>query len=66
MIFVKKDPLNYIKNHYHVPAKLNGRIKFLNDGRKGRIIGGSHYLHVIFDNEKTIRFLHPTWQIEYL
>jgi hypothetical protein len=62
--------LDYIRDHYRVPAVLEGRIKFTwpeHDGdRLATIVGadGPH-LMVLFD-DGVLGHLHPTWEIEYL
>lgn len=62
--------LDYIRDHYGVPAQLEGRIRFTWSGwlgdPAGTIVGadGPH-LQVLFDSGE-LGNLHPTWEIEYL
>lgn len=62
--------LEYIREHYRVPAQIGGRIKFTwpdwTGNRYATIVGaeGSH-LKVGFDSGE-IGSLHPTWEISYL
>jgi hypothetical protein len=62
--------LDYIRDHYRVPAQLEGRIRFTWLGWMGDPVGtivgaaGPH-LRVLFDSGE-LGTLHPTWEIEYL
>lgn len=61
--------LAYIRDHYGVPAKRNGRVHYTGDGdpRVGTIVGArGQYLRVRFDGLTGIDALHPTWKVEYL
>lgn len=62
--------IKYVRDHYHVPAKRGGRVRYIGSPGKepklGTITGGSNYLHVRFDGEKHSVNLHPTWRLEYL
>lgn len=69
--------LQYIRDHYGVPAKRGAKIKF--QGRPYVIVGAArhqgHYLRarMLISNGpglplfpvKTIDTLHPTWEVEY-
>lgn len=58
--------IEYIRNHYSVPAKIGGHITF--DSVAGTIIGthGS-YLRVRMDTVPSrTAILHPTWRVVYL
>lgn len=57
--------MEYIRNHYNVPAKRGGRVKF--GDREGTIIG-SHgaKLRIKLDGDTWSRLYHPTWDIEYM
>lgn len=62
--------LNYIRDHYQVPARLEGRIRFTwaqwDGDRNGSIVGADGArLKVLFDSGE-FGHLHPTWEIEYL
>lgn len=60
----------YIRGAYGVPAKRDGRIRFLDSiggAREGCIVGSrGQYLRVRLDAETWTRTLHPTWRIEYI
>ena len=63
--------MEYIRNHYGVPAKRGARIKFtgtiMNTPLVGTIVySRNQYLLVKMDNDHKIWTLHPTWEIEYL
>lgn len=60
--------LEYIQQHYNVPAKIGGRIKYTYRGEKfGTITGESGpHLMIKLDGEKISKPYHPTWEIEYL
>lgn len=58
--------LDYIKQHYGVPADLGRKVVF--QGRTGVIVGyHGACLKVNFDDEKPNKYakLHPNWHIEY-
>lgn len=60
--------LDYIRDHYAVPAKRGGRIRFTGSSpaQDGRILGAKgQYLSVRFDDGSK-GILHPTWEVEYL
>lgn len=61
------DGCEYVRRRYGVPAHVGDRVR-LHDGRarEGRIIGGSQYLHVVFDGEARVSHLHPTWRVDYI
>jgi hypothetical protein len=60
--------LDYIRNHYRVPAKVNGRVRYTWRGdRFGTIVGADGgYLLVRLDGDQDAGIYHPTWEIEYL
>jgi len=61
-----EESLQYIRDHYGVPAKKGGRIR-INDKLLGTITGGhNQYLKVNLDDGRQKRLYHPTWKIEYL
>lgn len=58
--------LDYIKQHYAVPADIGRVIHF--QGRQGVIVGANNAtLKVNFDDAKPNKYeyLHPTWNVEY-
>ena len=62
--------LDYVRDHYKVPAVLEGRIRFTwpeYDGERLASIVGAEgpHLKVLFD-DGVLGQLHPTWEIEYL
>jgi hypothetical protein len=62
--------MKYIRDHYGVPAKRGGRVRFTG-GSNGPITGtitSSHgpHLRILFDGDKHSLPVHPTWEIEYL
>ena len=58
--------IEYVRNTYNVPAKCGGRIRF-ERRKEGTIVGAKQgRLRVRFDGETFVKFLHPTWQVEYL
>jgi hypothetical protein len=61
------DPGAYVRDHYQVPAHIDGRITFTWRGRRtGTIVGfESHRLEVLLDGESEPAVLHPTWNIQY-
>ncbi|MEL7124423.1 MAG: hypothetical protein AAFO07_33615 [Bacteroidota bacterium] len=59
--------MEYIRNHYKVPAEIGRRIRF--EGKEGVIYKDcGHYIGVNFDEDKpgVIHRLHPTYNVEYL
>jgi hypothetical protein len=62
--------LDYIAEHYNVPAKLGQRIRYTGDSRgpKDGTIKGARNAHLIvrFDHAPKDSILHPTWEVEYL
>ena len=57
--------MQYIRDHYRVPAKRGARVRF--DGRPGVITGSAgQYLYIRLDGEKRSEMYHPTWQIDYV
>ena len=60
--------MEYIRNHYGVPAKRGGRVVYTGgrDPIHGTIVGTSGpHLKIRTDDGKTGCY-HPTWEIEYL
>lgn len=60
-------PMQWFCDHYGVPAKRGGRIRF--DGKPGRITSGSggHLMIQLDDDPPGWRTrVHPTWRMEYL
>lgn len=62
--------LDYICDHYRVPAQIDGRIRFTwplwDHPALATIVGAEDArLKVRFD-DGTIGHLHPTWEVEYL
>ena len=63
--------MQYIRDHYKVPAKRGGTVRFTDtSGKKwvGRIKSAAgHRLRVAFpDFPRATAILHPTWNVEYL
>jgi hypothetical protein len=57
--------MDYIRNHYGVPAKRGGRIKFGND--LGTIVGSVDcHLRVRLDGAKRSIRIHAVWEVTYL
>lgn len=58
--------LEYIRQHYNVPARIGGRIVY--NGHAGVIRGDSagQYLLAELDNYPEPVILHPTWNVSYL
>ena len=60
------DGLDYLREHYNVPAKAGLRITA--DGKPGVIVGpqpgAAHYLRVKFDDGSKAP-VHPTWNVDY-
>ena len=61
--------LEYIRDTYRVPARLQGRVEYTGGQapRLGTIVGvdGAH-LCIMLDGEKRARRYHPTWELRYL
>ncbi len=64
--------MEYIREHYGVPAKRGGRVRFAPDGNRylaceGVIVGsrGAH-LRIRMGEEKRSGLYHPTCDLEYL
>lgn len=61
--------LDYIRNHYSVPARKGGRIEYTGGkvAALGTITGaeGAHLL-VKMDGSKCSQPYHPTWKLRYL
>ena len=64
--------MKYIREHYGVPAKRGGRVRFAPDGNRyltceGVIVGsrGAH-LRIRMGEEKRSGIYHPTCDLEYL
>lgn len=56
--------LEYIREHYGVPAVPGGQVRF--EGRRGTIVGtADHYLRIHLGDEKHPATFHPTWHLEY-
>ncbi len=56
--------LDYIRNHYDVPAREGVRV--VADGRPGTIAGADGpRLLIAIDGEPEPSVWHPTWRIEY-
>lgn len=56
--------MDYIRQHYGVPAKRGGRVKF--DGQWATIVASDQqYLKVRLDGETRAIRIHPTWHVEY-
>jgi len=62
--------MKYIREHYDVPAKRGGKVKYTGDidcPHVGVIIGSrGAYLRIRFPEWKHTGTFHPTWEIEYL
>ena len=66
--------IQWIRDHYGVPAKRGGRVEYLPwegstdaPGRCGTITGASGpHLLIRLDGERHSRPYHPTWQLKYL
>lgn len=57
--------LEYIRDHYRVPAAIGGRVLF--EDRPGTISGTTgHYLRIKLDDEPAVQTFHATWHLEYL
>lgn len=60
------DPLEYIRDHYHVPAYKGKRVSY--GGKEGTITKAiNQYIQILFDGDKKPRGpFHPTDGITYL
>lgn len=61
--------LDYIRDHYGVPARRGARIQYTGGGytARGTVVGArNQYLRVRFDGAEEIHTLHPTWKVEYI
>lgn len=63
--------LPYIVNHYRVPARKGGTVRYTGDRNRGPLFGeivGAHGAHLVvrFHGEDMGRRLHPTRELEYL
>lgn len=58
------DTGTYVRQHYNVPAEINGRV--VANGKPGTIVGfdGAHVL-ILLDGEEHARPWHPTWEMVY-
>ena len=61
----------YVREHYRVPAKRGGRIRYRGSpgipATEGTIVGfRGQYLRVRLDGHKRVLSFHPTWMIDYL
>ena len=58
--------LKYIRDHYGVPARRGGRVRY-NKKLEGTIIGSEGaLLRVHMDGDGFSLKYHPTWKMEYL
>jgi hypothetical protein len=60
---------DYIREHYRVPAGLDGRIRYTGGKtpQHGTIVGFyDAHLRIRLDGERSIGHYHPTWEIKYL
>lgn len=58
--------MKYVRDHYGVPAKQGGRIKYLG-AIEGTILSARNgSLHILLDGYKNPAWFHPTWEIKYL
>ena len=57
--------LEYIRNHYNVPAQKGERVVIFS-GQRATIVG-SHgpHLMIVVDGEQVAKPYHPTWNIDY-
>lgn len=60
--------IQYIRDTYHVPAKIGGRVCY--EGKPGTITGTSGPHLIVRPDERKHKgyrwILHPTWHVEYL
>lgn len=60
--------LDFIREHYRVPAEIMGRVRFTwpSPAQEGTIVGATdHRLLVLLDSDDEPAILHPTWEIDY-
>lgn len=65
---IADDPCQYIRDTYHVPARVGGRVQHIAADTSvwlGTITGADRHLYVTWDVGGTAR-LHPTWHVTYL
>lgn len=61
--------MDYIRQHYKVPAKRGGRVRYTGGPTpKEGVITSAKGAHLIIrmDGEASVGKYHPTWEIEYL
>lgn len=62
--------LEYIRNHYGVPAEIGRRVEYTGGKipKQGVIVGASNqYISIHFDGDKKpTKHFHPTWKMKYL
>ena len=60
------DTVDYIRKYYNVPARIGGRIRYMekHEGIIAGVDGG--YLMIVLDGEPVGNYFHPTGEIEYL
>lgn len=58
------DTGTYVRQHYNVPAEIDGRV--VANGKPGSIVGfdGAHVL-ILLDGEERANPWHPTWEMVY-
>jgi hypothetical protein len=60
-----EDALEYVRDHYGVPAFKNRRVIY--NGKPGVIKGGKGaYVLILLDGETKKVTCHPTWEMVYL
>lgn len=60
--------IDYIRDTYRVPARIGGRVQFIEADtavRYGTVIRATHHLRVRWD-DGTEAWLHPTWHVTYI
>lgn len=60
--------MKYIRDHYKVPAKRGGMVRFTHLGEYFGTIKSARdgHLRILLDDRKKTQSFHPTWNIEYL
>lgn len=61
--------IKYVRRHYKVPAKVDGRVEYTGDGKSefGTIVGARQgHLSIRLDGVKHAMPFHPTWKLRYL